>query len=111
MPIIQYLVCVGLLLTSLLYAWSEYLEPGGAPPRPQPAAAGITQTAAPQVRQPTFAPPVAQVELAQPATASSAPSEVRQPAKATKTTRRQGRKSTRVAGRPRGFFAAAPMHG
>lgn len=57
MPIFKYFLCVGSLLSVLLFAWSTYLEPptskAQAPPPP---------TKLPEVFRPTPAPPIVEAE-------------------------------------------------
>jgi hypothetical protein len=57
MPIFKYFLCVGSLLSALLFAWSVYLEPpaGDAQATPPPARA-------PEVFRPTPAPPIVEAE-------------------------------------------------
>jgi hypothetical protein len=57
MPIFRYFLCVGSLLSVLLFAWSAYLEPPSnkAPETPPPAKS-------PEVFRPTPAPPIVEAE-------------------------------------------------
>jgi hypothetical protein len=72
MPILKYFLCVGALLSSLLFGWSEYLEPSGTkiPAFLQPA-----NTA--ELFRPTPAPPIAEAEPPLPLEPSPQPSEIR----------------------------------
>src|SRR5262245_10531161 len=58
MPIFKYFLCVGSVLSVLLFAWSAYLEPpsSNAPATPPPAKS-------PEIFRPTPAPPIVEAEL------------------------------------------------
>jgi hypothetical protein len=57
MPIFKYFLCVGSLLSVLLFAWSVYLEPptNNAQATPPPATL-------PEIFRPTAAPPIVEAE-------------------------------------------------
>jgi hypothetical protein len=90
MPIFKYFLCVGSLLSLLLFAWCVYLEPptgeaqGSAPP------AGM-----PEVFRPTPAPPIVEAEqlpveeTPQPTTSSGSSHHVAKVAQARKKQRTQ----------------------
>jgi hypothetical protein len=57
MLIFKYFLCVGSLLSVLLFAWSVYLEPPAAKVQASPASAD-----SPEVFRPTPAPPIVEAE-------------------------------------------------
>jgi hypothetical protein len=57
MPIFKYFLCVGSLLSALLFAWSVYLEPPASKAQATPPPAR-----APEVFRPTPAPPIVEAE-------------------------------------------------
>jgi hypothetical protein len=57
MPLLKYFLCVGTLLTLLLYGWGEYLEPPATKVRGVPHLANTTG-----VFRPTPAPPIVEAE-------------------------------------------------
>ena len=57
MPVFKYFLCVGSLLSMLLFAWSTYLEPPGSKVQATPPPAKL-----PEVFRPTPAPPIVQAE-------------------------------------------------
>ena len=58
MPVFKYFLCVGSLLSMLLFAWSTYLEPPGSKVQTTPPPAKL-----PEVFRPTPAPPIVEAEM------------------------------------------------
>ena len=58
MPIFKYFLCVGSLLSVLLFAWSVYLEPPSNKAQADPPPAK-----SPEIFRPTPAPPIVEAEL------------------------------------------------
>jgi len=57
MPIFKYFLCVGSLLSLLLFAWGTYLEPPASKAQVNPSPAKP-----PEVFRPTLAPPIVEAE-------------------------------------------------
>jgi hypothetical protein len=106
MPTLKYFLCVGPLLSILLFGWSEYLEPSGT------RISVVLQPAnTVEAFRPTPAPPI--VESESPLSLESLPpSEIQKSTKPSKIARAHPRKAkTKVASereRPRDSFAYKP---
>ena len=96
MPIFKYFLCVGSLLSVLLFAWSVYLEP------PMSKAQGTPPTAElPEVFRPTSAPPIVEAEQLSAGETVGPPMESGRPHHVTKVARIKKKQRTNVATRSR----------
>jgi hypothetical protein len=96
MPIFKYFLCVGPLLSVLLFAWSIYLEP------PTSKAQGTSPPAKlPEVFRPASAPPIVEAEqlsVGEPAGASVGSARPHHVAQVARTKKKQ---RAHIAARPR----------
>jgi hypothetical protein len=87
MPLLKYFLCVGTLLTLLLYGWGEYLEPPATKARGVPHLANTTE-----VFRPTPAPPIVEAEQPPSAEASGPAVEIQKPTETAKVARAKPKK-------------------
>jgi hypothetical protein len=107
MPLLKYFLCVGTLLTLLLYGWGEYLQPPATKARGVPHLASTTE-----VFRPTPAPPIVEAEQPPSAEATGPAVEFQKPSKTAKVARGKPKKQkvwvARRRAPPQDSFAYAP---
>jgi len=94
MPILKYVLCVGPLLSALLFGWSEYLKPSGIETQVVLQPANVVE-----VFRPTPAPPIIESEPL--ASESPPPSEIQKSAKPSNVARVHPRKAKPKVARDR----------